>query len=195
VGRAETYPRLVAAYSEVAASNYGKVGKEFDAVATAFTAAAKQCDPEADADAIVEQPDSVRQGWLDSTVHAAELDRLVPVLRAAAELCGVSSADDTWLLPLVCDPSGCDRRRVWEAWKADAARCGRWGALAGLGARIRAADLQGFEPYRMPRPLVRKQFPVGGPNSRGIYRPEIIDPENEDYVPPEEPKRRRALAR
>jgi hypothetical protein len=43
--------------------------------------------------------------------------------------------------------------------------------------------------------LVRKQFPVGGPNSRGIYRPEIIDPENEDYVPPEEPKRRRALAR
>jgi hypothetical protein len=72
---------------------------------------------------------------------------------------------------------------------------GRWGALAALDARIRAADLEGFEPYREPKPLIRKQFPADGPDSRGIYRTTVIDPEDEDYTPPGEPKRRRALAR
>lgn len=69
------------------------------------------------------------------------------------------------------------------------------GALAALGARIRAADPDGFTPYREPKPLIRRQFPVGGPDSRGIYKTVVTDPEDEDYVPPEEPKRRRALAR
>jgi hypothetical protein len=61
-----------------------------------------------------------------------------------------------------------------------------------MGARIRAADLEGFEPYRTPKRLIYKQFPAGGPDSRGIYKPVIIDPEDEDYTPPpEEPKHRR----
>jgi hypothetical protein len=190
--RAEVYPRLIAAYSEAAPINYDKVAKEFDTVASAFTAAAKQCDPEADSSAVVGQPDSVRQGWLESTVRAAELDRLVPVLCAAAELCGTSTREDTMLLPLLIDTAGLHRRRVWEAWQASGERCDRWGALAGLGARIRAADLEGFEPYRARKPLIRKQFPVGGPDSKGIYKPVLIDPEDEDHTPPpEEPKGRR----
>src|SRR5262249_1620734 len=65
------------------------------------------------------------------------------------------------------------RRRLWEAWKAVGERCGRWSALAGLGARIRAADLEG---YRTPKPLIRRQFPFGGPDSRGMYRVKITDP-------------------
>jgi hypothetical protein len=41
--------------------------------------------------------------------------------------------------------------------------------------------------------LIHKQFPT---RERGIYKPVVIDPEDEDYVPPEEPTpRRRALAR
>jgi hypothetical protein len=194
--RAEVYPRLIAAYSEVARSNYARVAKEFDAAATEFTAAAKRCDPEASSDSIVGQPDPVRKGWLDSTVCATKLEQLVPILRAAAELCGVSTADDTALLPLLVDPTGCHRRRLWEAWQAAGERTGRWGALAGLGARIRACPLEDFEPYRTPKPLIRKRCPVDGPDSKGIYRPVITDPEDEDYTPPEEPKpRRRALAR
>jgi hypothetical protein len=58
--RAEVYPRLIQAYSEVGRSNYTLVGEQFDAAATEFTAAAKKCDPEASSDAIVGQPDSVR---------------------------------------------------------------------------------------------------------------------------------------
>jgi hypothetical protein len=191
--RGETYSRLIELYSEVADTNYAKVGKEFDATATEFTAAAKQCDPEAAGDAIVGQPHPVRTAWLDVAKHAAELDRMVPVLCAAAELAGISTTGDTMLLPLLIDPTGWHRRRTWEAWKATGERTGHWGALVALGARIRACPLDEFEPYREPRPLVRKQFPRGGPDSRGLYRVEVTDPEDEDYTPPEaeEPKQRR----
>jgi hypothetical protein len=85
---------LIELYSEVADTNYGKVAAVFDATANDFTAATKRCDPETDGDAIVGRPDSVRTAWLDAAKHAAELDRMVPVLRAAAELCGVSTAGD-----------------------------------------------------------------------------------------------------
>ena len=96
------------------------------------------------------------------------------------------------LLPLVIDPAGLHRRRVWEAWKSEG-RTGRWGALLGVGARIRAADLGNIEPYRTPKPFVRKVFPTG---ERGIGRVQIEDPEDDDYVPPVEapPKRRKVLA-
>jgi hypothetical protein len=193
--RGEVYPRLVQLYSEVAAANYAKVAKEFDTVAGKFTTAAFAGNPEADANTLVSEPDPVRKGWLDAAVYAAELDRLTPVLQAAAELCGIDTRDDTWLLPLVINSAGLHRRRVWEAWRVEGGRCGHWAALAGLGAQIRAADLDGFEPHRTPKPLIHKQFPIPGPNNRGIYRTEVIDPEDEDYVPVEEPKRRKALAR
>lgn len=124
--RAQVYPHLAAAYSEAAADSYAKVAAVFSAAATKFTAAAKQCNAEADSDAIVGEPDSVRRRWLDAAKHAAELNRLTPILCAAAELCGISTADDTMLLPLVIDATGCHRRRVWEAWKAPGARCGLW---------------------------------------------------------------------
>jgi hypothetical protein len=195
--RAAVLPKLIQLYSEAAADSYGKVAAAFDAAATKFAAAAKQCDPEASSDAIVGQPDSVRQGWLDSAKHAAELNRIMPVLQDAAELAGVYTGDDTALLPLLVDTAGLHRRRVWESWRNSGERCGRWGALAALGARIRACPLKGFEPYRTPKPLIRKQFQLGGPNSRGMYRTVVTDPEDPDYVPEaEQPKpRRRALAR
>jgi hypothetical protein len=184
--RSAVYPRLVQFYSEVAATNYAKVGEEFDAVASEFSAAAGLCDPEADSDSIVGQPDPVRSGWLDAAKYAATLDKLVPILQAAAELAGVHTGDDTWLLLLLIDTAGLHRRRVWEAWKADGERCGHWSALAALGARIRTADLEGFEPFRTPKPFIRKQFPKPGPDNRGIYDVVISDPEDADYVPPEE---------
>ena len=175
--RGVTYPKLIELYSEVADTNYGKVGKEFNAVAGEFTAAAKQCDPEANAETLIDQPDAVRTGWLDAQRFAARLDKLVPILVAAVELCGISARDDTWLLPLLVDPTGLHRRKLWGAWRSAGERCGRWSALAALGARIRASDLDGFEPYREPRALIRKQFPT---RERGIYRPVVIDPEDED---------------
>jgi hypothetical protein len=197
-------PRLLDLYDEVAVDNYALVAAEFDAAATKFTEAAKRCDPEATGDSTVDQPDPVRSGWLDSIKYAADLNRLEPLLKTPAELAGIARFcdDDTMLQTLVIDTAGLHRRRLWEAWKTHGERCERWSGLAELGAKIRAwpaANLDSFEAYRTPKPLVRKQFPLGSPDSRGLYRVEVVDPEHEDYVPPveEPPKRRprRALAR
>jgi len=51
-----------------------------------FTAAAVRCDPELDGAAIVGAADETRRAWLDAAVVAVELDKLVPVLAAAANL-------------------------------------------------------------------------------------------------------------
>jgi len=56
----------------------------------------------------------------------------VPVPQSAMALCGVyTGSDDTGLLPLVIDPTGLNRRRVWEAWKSNGERCGQ--SRAGSG--------------------------------------------------------------
>jgi hypothetical protein len=81
--------RLIELYAKVAAVNYGKVAAQFDTVAARFTAAAGCCDPELDGAAIVGAADETRRAWLDAAVVAVELDRLVAVLSAAAQLAGV----------------------------------------------------------------------------------------------------------
>jgi hypothetical protein len=145
----------------------------------------------------VTQPDSVRTAWLDTAKYASRLEALAPLLVAAVELAGLSAVDDTILLPLTCDPSGLHRRKLWEAWRSVGERCGRWSALVALDARIRAAELGGLEPYREARPLLRREFPLGGRGNKGINRVEFIDPEDEDYVEPEpqQPRRRKPLVR
>ena len=80
--------------------------------------------PEAPTDTVVRQRDPVRSAWLDAAKYASRLDGLVPVLQAAAELCGVSTAADEMLLPLVIDVTGLHRRRCWESWRSTG-RCGR----------------------------------------------------------------------
>jgi hypothetical protein len=75
--------------------------------------------------------------------------------------------------------------KVWEAWRREGGRTGHWGPLAALGARIRAwpaNDLDTFEPYREPMPFVRKQFPLSGPDSRGLYSVEVHDPEDDELA-------------
>jgi hypothetical protein len=52
-------------------------------------------DPVAAASAILGEPDSVRQGWVDTATLAAELGKLAPLVCAAAELCGLAIFDDT----------------------------------------------------------------------------------------------------
>jgi hypothetical protein len=178
----------------------GKVAAEFDGMAANFADVAGLCDPEADAAAMVEASDERRRAWTNAAVFATKLDRSVPVLSAAAQLCGLPEAvsrdaggRDGILLPLVCDPGELHRRKVWEAFAAKG-RCGRWSALVALGARIRAADLEHFEPYRPPRP---KQYRVTQDTTWG---PKMgwVDPEDnpaQEPAPVTHRRRARALAR
>jgi hypothetical protein len=183
--RAATLNRLGELYDTLAVDSCRAVANNFDSAASKFSAAAKQFDPDADAGAIVGQPDEVRTGWMDAATRAAEIDQLQPVLVAAADLAGVRIPHrdaNTVLLPLVVDTDGLHRRPVWEAWRANGSRCGHWSTLAALGAVIHAwpADrLDSFEAYRVPLPAQRKQFQLHGPGNRGMYRVEILDPEDE----------------
>ena len=105
------------------------------------------------------------------------------------------------MLALIADPRDAHRRRVWEAFRVTGGRTGRWGALVKLGVTLRAwpaDELDAFEPYREPKRLETKMFPVAG-EPFGTYQRVVIDPEDADEPQPEveavEPKpRRRALA-
>lgn len=130
-------------------------------------------------------PAAARTAWIDAVGHAEALDEHLPVLAAAAELAGVVIDADELLLPLVLrNVADLHRRKLWTAFdsatpqrstkpwvtRKEAAnqwtppRCGRWSALAALGATVRAADLTAgeLEPYRRPAPFDRREYPVKG---------------------------------
>jgi hypothetical protein len=180
-------------YSTIAVDSYRKVAAEFDCAATKFSTAAGKCDPGADGASVVGLPDATRTAWMDAARHAAALDRLTPVLHAAAQLAGAPATarrdqggKDAALLPLVCDPGTAHRRRVWEAWTAQG-RTGRWGPLLALGVTIRALpELDGFQTYRTPAPMQTRTISTG----RGMSTEATFDPEDPDYQEPEPVKPR-----
>ena len=97
-------------------------------------------------------------------------------LSAAASLAGVP-IDQEHLIALTVDTDGIHRRKVWSAWERTDGRTSRWGALIGIGAVLRAAALDGLQPYRRPRPMEVRQVRVG----IGI-RQEPFDPEDEELA-------------
>jgi hypothetical protein len=173
---------LLALYKPVALKNYKAVAAQFDDAAKAFVKAANVIDPEATSDAIVYRDDKTRQAWLAAAVAAKELDELVPVLAAAAELAGApagtslrQSAADGLVLALTTHAGMLHRRRIWEAWAA-VGTCGRWSALHRLGATIRAhRDPTSLTEYRAPRP-----YSVTWLNG-GERR--VVDPEDNPKAP------------
>jgi hypothetical protein len=113
--------------------------------------------------------------------HAAELDAATPIMVCAAQLAGVNvDADDGTLLTMCVDPIDMHRRELWGAWEHKDGRCGKWAALAALGAPIRAATLENVTPYRRPRPMETRRVPT---KTYGIYQDVVMDPESDDYVP------------
>ena len=140
---AAVHGRLVELYQPVAARNYRSVAKEFNEAADRFTAAARTIDPESDSDAVLRAAGGARQVWFTSGETAEQLDKLSPVIYAAAELVpgapsGIAKLveeSDGLRLALLCDPRKTHVRRVWEAFKTSGGRCGRWSRAASLGHR------------------------------------------------------------
>jgi len=97
---------------------------------------------------------------------------LLPALAAAASLAGRNTDRDEHLIALSVDATNCHRRRVWECWQTEGTRTGRWGALLALGATIRAAGLEGLEPYARPRPMEIRQVRHGIGIRQVSYDPE-----------------------
>lgn len=164
-------------YEQVATPNYKTLAEQFNATATAFTKAVHTIDPDLSAEQMVTEPDKARKAWTDAGILAVELDQQLPALQAAATLAGLRVHDTDALLPLTVDTTGHHRRRIWEAWESNTGRTGKWGAIARLGATIRAAHLDTYTPYRRPAPIEVKYVRGTGPYA-GSVRVEH-DPEDE----------------
>ncbi len=178
--------RHVAQYSKVAAANYLTLAARFDGIAEKFTAAVAVVNPESDPAGMVTADAKSRTAWSEAALLGNDLDSLIPALLAAATLAGTTVHPRDGLLPLTVDPTGLHVRRVWESWVKQDGRTGRWGALAAMGARLRACRLDEFQPYPEPKPLEHRTEQI----ARGQTRVVTYDPHDADYrVAPIEPTR------
>lgn len=153
-----------AAYADVAVQNYQEIARRFDDAAQAFVTAAEVCDPRCAAEDVVGASEKVRRAYVQTGACAAELTQLMPVLRAAAELAGIISADPDDIITLTVDPGDLSRETLVNAWdiaereariesqrasgyttpEPTHTRGGRWTALWALypaGCRIRALPI------------------------------------------------------
>jgi hypothetical protein len=188
---------MLAAWKPEAMNVYRAVAKLYDEAAQQFTTAANTCDPESSAEYMIDASDDQRQAWKLAEVSAARLTQLVPGLISSAQLTEtvrLDSADErlaqpwwsapidpTAELPLICDPGTLHRRRVWDAFDhVGVGRTGKWGRLVSLGCTLRAHDLDGFQKYRLPKPLIHENRQVLGA-LRGVIEPITTDPEDAEY--------------
>jgi hypothetical protein len=193
---------MLTAWAEVARDNYNTIAGKFNGAAADFHAAAQAVDVEAEAAAMVAADDTTRQAWLNAAVAAAKLTELTPPLLAAAQLTGLridladeriaqqwwqAPIDDAAVFGLTVDAGELHRRRAFEAFDTEGGRTGRFGPLVSLGARLRAADLDSYAPYRRPAPLIHKQRQMAG-RPIGFVEGVVIDPEDQrPAVPAAEP--------
>lgn len=177
----DAHQALRKAYDGPAA--YTEAATQFDKVAAAFTAAVVEIDPTLDAAAVVDEPDKRRKTWREGQRLLVELEDAATALHIAGllaelalptdQIAGTQPWDDTLrsqLLGLTVRADGLHRRRVWES---------DWVQLVQLGAELKAVELDSFEPYRKPAPLVERKIQ----RSDGTYAFVQLDPEDDDFVP------------
>lgn len=177
-------------YADHAREFYTVIAAKFDTAADAFTKIATAVNVELPAELAVELPAKDLTSWKEAVVLAAELEDLKTVLVHAGTLAGaerpnksdVSSPRLTaWSkaqreVGLTVDATGAHVRKIWEAWDSQG-RTGRWGAIVATGAKVRAADLDSYEPQRRAKPILERTLPNG---TREAYDPE--DTEQPVYV-------------
>lgn len=173
--KAAVLRRLREVYAPHAETNYCAVADLFDAAAARLVSATAAVDPDADPAVVVGADGKTRQAWADAALAAAELDRLIPTVQAAAELAGVDTTRRESLFALLVDAGGLHRRRAWEAFDHKGGRTGRWGALLAAGATIRACrPVTALVPYRQAAPIEERWERT----DRGQHRRYVIDPED-----------------
>jgi hypothetical protein len=171
-------------YAPAAGRNHATAQTRFNDAAESFVSAANTVDVEAPATDIVNAPDDQRQAWTAAEQLAAALDTALPILTVAAQLANAHIDDnDGSALTLCVSPLDMGRRALWQAWETTDGRTRRWGALAKLGAKIRAANLSDIVAYRRPQPIETRLQPV--PGQYGIYDNITVDPEAPGYQPAE----------
>ncbi|WP_328410504.1 hypothetical protein [Nocardia sp. NBC_00403] len=144
---------LIVEYAKVAGENLKAVAAQFNLKSQQLRALAEQVDVEATAESLISAPDEARMAWLKAAEVAAELDKTLVGLAAAANLAGARISGKDALIGLVCptDGVGKARRAVWAAWDTDG-RTGRYGALLAAGIEVKAIDsVQKYRTYGRPQ--------------------------------------------
>jgi hypothetical protein len=196
----EALAALHEAYAPHARRRYTLAAARFDGAVRKFLALVEACgDPEAAPERVLASSPQAQAAWRSAPEAAAELDRLLPALSAAAELAGAPAANPPACaeIPLTCDPGDANRRQVWLGWHQLAetrpsavltmeamvrppqehvgTRCGRWSLLLAAGAVLRAClapgELEHFEPPR-DRYIVNAD-----PGGRKVAA-HVVDPED-----------------
>jgi hypothetical protein len=176
---------LCSLWEPVGAKNYHGLADRFNDAAKRFTACTSRVDVNAVPAEIIDADSKALAAWKSAAAISIELEDLMMPLACAAELAGMGSDlfamtfdDNTALIPLCVDVTGQHRRRLWDAWHSTESRCGRWGSLAALGVKIRAASnpeaLQLFPPPQLPGVAF-----VPGPSGTTV---EPFDPEDLDQA-------------
>jgi len=166
--------RLREIFADSANGVYGTIATKINDTAAAFTQCANTVDVTADAADLIEASTEIRSAYVTAEIEAQKLNQLLPVLSAAAALCGLDNADTAELqIPLIVDTHMVGRRALWTAWESTG-RCGRWPEIVKL-TEIRAADTPNVESYRRPLPLQEKIVPV----DRWRHQRIVVDPEVE----------------
>ncbi|MGL3150661.1 hypothetical protein ACSS7Z_09895 [Microbacterium sp. A82] len=156
---------------------YEKFQAEFNAAAIKFDEAASIQSPAADGAILVGASQKIQKAWMDGNALTLELNRLFGALQAAARLTGIHVTPQSAQMGLVIDRNGAHRRKVWTAWTDEH----RWVAILATGATIQAPNLDDYQPFREPAPIVGS----GG-------SPAHFDPE--DYEDSDDPRHIAAVA-
>lgn len=164
------HERLRVLYNKDAAKNYQTLADRFNDHASTFTEATTIVDVEADADALIGQPNERQQAWQHALVASQAMRDLLTPLAAAATLAGLcDDSDPDVQFSLVVSVADHDRAQLWQAWDIEErerisvaqiesglpsssprfkpSRCGRWSALSSLGVEIRACETNQYFPY------------------------------------------------
>lgn len=171
---------LLRLYSTVASTNYEVIRQQWQQTAAEFVELSSKVDTNAPAETILHDSVEARTAWEYAPVHARDLDIGANILTLAARMAGVpmdKRKTDELQVGLTVDATGLKRRDVWAAWDDTEHRCGRWGALLAVGARLRTVPLDQVESYRRPRPIETRYVPGTLP---GSWRPVEFDPEEEE---------------
>jgi hypothetical protein len=153
---------MIKEYAAVADENLKLVGDQFSLNWVQFQKIAEQVNPDADAATLVGKPMNLQAAWMNAADLAAELDKGLVAVRAAAELVRLNLRTNDSLIGLVCPTTGTggERRALWTAWDSDG-RTGKWGALLKAGIEVKPiGSAREYRAYARPQ-MTNKVEPTG----------------------------------
>jgi|GEM_PF-3455033 len=175
-----TLATLRLAYRATADANYQAVATHYNNTAKTLLDDVAAVDISARPEDVISGTAKARTAWEYAPTHAQAVAVASALLHDAAVLAGAQLHHTTHeqvtdqRVALTLDPSTIGIRELWALWDQDEPhRAGRFGALAAVGLKLHAANLDDFAPQRRPKPYETHYIPSGHGHA-----PVQLDPED-----------------